>query len=50
MSLFVNNKNGFGRDFSGEIVSIVNNVKTNIKFGDLVQGIYNKTYSDGTAS
>ena len=27
-----------GRDFSGEVLSIGDNVKTNVKVGDLVQG------------
>lgn len=50
VSLLVNNNNGFGRDFSGEVLSIGDNVKTNVKVGDLVQGIYHKVYSQGTAS
>lgn len=50
VSMLVNNKNGFGRDFSGQVVAIGENTKTDFKVGDLVQGIYPKVYGKGTAS
>ncbi|RCK55333.1 Protein YIM1 [Candida viswanathii] len=50
VSSFINDKNGFGRDFSGEVVAIGSGAKTDLKVGDLVQGIYPKVYGKGSAA
>ncbi|KAI5949192.1 hypothetical protein KGF57_004790 [Candida theae] len=39
ISSFYNSKKGFGKDFSGQVVSIGANTDTNVKVGDLVQGL-----------
>ncbi|KAG5418940.1 hypothetical protein I9W82_003658 [Candida metapsilosis] len=36
---FINSKQGFGKDYSGKVVSIGRNTATKVKVGDLVQGI-----------
>lgn len=36
---FINSKQGFGKDFSGKVVSVGNNTATKVKVSDLVQGI-----------
>ncbi|KAI5970042.1 hypothetical protein CANMA_000866 [Candida margitis] len=36
---FINSKQGFGKDYSGQVVSIGNHTSTKVKVGDLVQGI-----------
>ena len=45
-----NDKQGFGRDFSGEVISIGENTSTKVKVGDFVQGIYTPILGKGTTA
>ncbi|CCG21448.1 Yim1 protein [Candida orthopsilosis Co 90-125] len=45
-----NSKQGFGRDFGGEVLSIGEGTKTNLKIGDYAEGIYTPMFSKGSAA
>ncbi|KAI3402368.1 YIM1 [Candida oxycetoniae] len=47
---FYNNKQGFGRDFSGEVLSIGANTSTQVKVGDFVEGIYTPVLDKGSCA
>ncbi|KAI5964789.1 uncharacterized protein KGF55_001859 [Candida pseudojiufengensis] len=47
---FINDKQGFGRDFSGQVISIGSNTDTEVKVGDFVQGIYTPILASGSCS
>ncbi|CAK9440518.1 uncharacterized protein LODBEIA_P45960 [Lodderomyces beijingensis] len=47
---FYNCKQGFGRDFSGEVVSIGKNTSTSVNVGDFVQGIYTPILDKGSCA
>ena len=45
-----NPKQGFGRDFAGEVVSIGEGTQTNLKIGDYAEGIYTPMFARGSAA
>ncbi|KAI5964788.1 YIM1 [Candida pseudojiufengensis] len=45
---YINSKQGFGKDYSGQVISIGDETKTNVKVGDQVQGIYGPMAGKGT--
>ncbi|KAI5951531.1 hypothetical protein KGF54_004605 [Candida jiufengensis] len=47
---FINDKQGFGRDFSGQVISIGSNTNTEVKVGDFVQGIYTPMLDKGSCA
>lgn len=47
---FVNSYQGIGRDYSGVVEAIGNDVKTTLQLGDKVQGLYTHPFGKGTCS
>lgn len=45
-----NPKQGFGRDFAGEVISIGEGTQTNLKIGDYAEGIYTPMFARGSAA
>ncbi|KAG5417191.1 hypothetical protein I9W82_004824 [Candida metapsilosis] len=45
-----NPKQGFGRDFAGEVISIGQGTQTNVKVGDYAEGIYTPSIKQGSAA
>ncbi|KAG5418941.1 hypothetical protein I9W82_003659 [Candida metapsilosis] len=45
-----NSKNGFGKDFSGQVLSIGANTETDVKVGDYVQGMNWPIYGGGSCA
>ncbi|KAI5949937.1 hypothetical protein KGF57_004447 [Candida theae] len=45
-----NPKQGFGRDFAGEVISIGQGTQTNVKVGDYAEGIYTPKTGKGSAA
>ncbi|KAI5949938.1 hypothetical protein KGF57_004448 [Candida theae] len=47
---WLNSKQGFGRDFAGEVLSIGESTATNVQIGDFVQGLYAPWFDKGSCA
>lgn len=47
---FYNTKKGFGKDFSGRVLSVGANAQTDVKVGDIVQGLNWPIYGGGSCA
>ncbi|KAG5417190.1 hypothetical protein I9W82_004823 [Candida metapsilosis] len=46
----INSKQGFGCDFSGQVISVGQDTKTNVKAGDFVEGLYAPWFDKGSCA